>query len=133
MISRFVFINLPTKNVAAAREFYTKLGFDINKEYSNEQNVFIIISEKVQLILADEAFLRQLGEYREFAETSRVTEGSIAISVGSRKEVDELFDAAIAAGGKQFGDVVEEKEIGLYARAFADLDGHKVAINYMPM
>lgn len=124
---------MPTKNVAAAREFYTKLGFEINKTFSTEQNVFVMIAENVQLILAEGAFLRQLGEYREFADTSKVTEASLAISVGSRKEVDNLFDAAIAAGGKQFADTVEEKEIGLYARAFTDLDGHKVDINYMPV
>ena len=46
--------------------------------------------------------------------------------MSSRKEVDEIYSKAIAAGGKQFGDTVEEAEIGLYARAFTDLDGHKI-------
>lgn len=131
MIGSFVFVNLPTKDVAAAREFYTKLGFEINKEYSSEENVFVIIANNVQLILADEAFLRRLGEKREFADASKVTEGSVAISVGSREEVDKLFDAAIAAGGKQMGDATEEEEIGLYARAFADPDGHKIDVHHM--
>lgn len=133
MTSKFIFINLPTKNVAAAREFYTKIGFDINKMYSSEQNVFVVLAENVQLILADEAFMKSLGEYREFVDASKMTEGSVAISVGSRDEVNKLFDAAIAAGAKPFGDTVEEKEIGLYARAFSDLDGHKIDINYMPI
>lgn len=133
MISKFVFINMATKNVAAAREFYTELGFDINTMYSTEQNVFIIIAQNVQLILGSESFFKQLGEQREFADASKITEASVAISVSSREEVDELFDKAIAAGGKQFGDIVEEKEIGLYARAFSDLDGHKIDINYMPV
>lgn len=133
MISKFVFINVATKNVAAAREFYSKIGFEINTMYSTERNVFVIIAQNVQLILGDPAFFKELGEFREFADTSKVTEASVAMSVGSREEVDELFNAAIAAGGKPFGDVIEEKEIGLYARGFTDLDGHKIDINYMPV
>jgi predicted lactoylglutathione lyase len=132
MTGRFVFINLTTKNVAAAREFYTQLGFDINKVFSSEENVFVILSENVQLILAGEAFLKRLGEKREFADATKVTEGSVAIAMNSREEVDKLFDAAIAAGAKPAGDQ-EEEEIGLYARAFFDLDGHKIDVNYMPM
>lgn len=132
-MARFVFINLPTKSVAAAREFYSKLGFEINEQYSSKENVFVVISENVQLIIADEAFLKQQGEQREFADTSRVTEVSIAIMVDSREEVDKLFDAAIAAGGKQAGPTVEEAEINLYARIFTDLDGHRISLNHMPV
>lgn len=131
MTGKHIFINLPTKNVAAAREFYEKLGFEINKDFSNSQNVFVAIAENVQLILADEAFLREMGETRDFANASKVTEVSVVVSVGSRQEVDEVFEKAIAAGGKQAGETTEEAEIGLYARAFSDPDGHKVDINYM--
>lgn len=123
---------MATKNVAAAREFYSAVGFEINEMYSTENNVFINIAQNVQLILGTEAFFKQIGEKREFADTSKVTEASVAISVNSREEVDELFNKAIDAGGRQFGDTVEEKEIGLYARAFFDLDDHKIDVNYIP-
>ena len=132
MISKFIHINMTTKNVAAAREFYSDLGFAVNKDYSTEQNVFIALAENVNLILATEDFLKQLGETRDFVDAAKATEASLAISMNSREEVDKLFEAAIAAGGKQAGDTVEEKEIGLYARAFFDLDGHKIDINHMP-
>jgi predicted lactoylglutathione lyase len=133
MIGKFVFINFATKDVAAAREFYVSLGFEINTVFSTEQNVFVKIAPNVQLILGAKDFFKQLGEKREFADAWQVTEASVAISVSSREEVDELFTKAIAAGAKPFGDIVEEKEIGLYARAFSDLDGHKIDINYMPV
>lgn len=132
MTTKFVFINLSTKNVAAARTFYEQLGFGINKDFSSDENVFVILNENVQLILCHEDFLRRLGETREFADATKVTEGSVAISMESREQVDELYNAAIAAGAKPAGDQ-EEKEIGLYARAFFDLDGHKIDINYMPV
>jgi len=131
MKSNFVFINMATKDVAAAREFYSTLGFEINTAYSTENNVFIVIAQNVQLILGEEAFFKQIGESRDFVDATKMTEASIAMSAGSREEVDELFEKAIAAGATPFGDVIEEKEIGLYARAFSDLDGHKIDINYM--
>ena len=130
MTTKFIFINLSTKDVAAAREFYTQVGFDINKDYSSEENIFVILSKNVQLILCHEDFLRRLGEKREFADATKMTEGSVAVSVESREEVDKVYDAAIAAGAKPAGDQHEE-EIGLYARAFFDLDGHKIDINHM--
>jgi uncharacterized protein len=132
MKSKFVFINMATSNVAAAREFYDKLGFGINEDYSSDQGVFIVLGDNVQLILSTEAFLQQLGEQREFADASKVTEASLAISVGSREEVDQLVEAAINAGGKQVGGTPQKEETGPYARAFTDLDGHKIDVNHMP-
>lgn len=131
-MENFVFINLPTKNVAAAREFYSGIGYEINKEFSTDENVFVVITDKVQLILLSESFLRKQGEKREIADATKVTEVSVAISVESREKVDTLVDAALAAGGKDAG-TVEEKDFGLYARAFFDLDGHKIDINHMSM
>jgi predicted lactoylglutathione lyase len=132
MTGTFVFISMTTDDVTAARKFYKKLGFDINEAFSNDQNIFIIIAENVQLILGRKEFFKQLGEKRKFTDTATSTEASVAISVHTREEVDEVHDKAIEAGGKSFGDPVEEKEIGLYARSFFDLDGHKIDINYMP-
>ena len=131
MLGTFVFINMATDDIAAARDFYSKLGFKINETFSSEQNVFIIIAENVQLILARKEFFKQLGEQREFIDTTTLTEASIAISARSREEVDGIYTKAIKAGAKPCGETVEEKEIGLYARAFFDLDGHKIDINYM--
>lgn len=51
MIGTFVFINMATDDIAAARDFYTKLGFEINEMFSNDQNIFVIIAQNVQLIL----------------------------------------------------------------------------------
>lgn len=122
-----------TKDVAAARKFYSGIGFEINEAFSTDKNVFVSLSDTTQIILSSEEFLRSLGESREFADAWKTTEASLAVSMSSREEVDALFEAAIKAGGKPFGETVEEVEIGLYARAFSDLDGHKIDINYMPM
>lgn len=133
MTGTFVFINMATENVAKAREFYNIIGFQINDMFSTDENVFVVLSDSAQLILGKADFFKQLGEKRPFVDAHVQTEASIAIAAHSREEVDEIFDKAIAAGGTSFGDAKEEKEIGLYARAFFDLDNHKIDINYMPM
>ncbi|HEU5121815.1 MAG TPA: VOC family protein [Candidatus Saccharimonadales bacterium] len=131
-MENMVFINLPTKNVAAARDFYSGLGFKINEEFSSDDNVFVVLNDSTQLILLTEDFLRQHGEKREFADATKVMETSLAVTVGSREKVDTVADAALAAGGKDAGKT-EEPEMGIYARAFFDLDGHKIDINHMSM
>lgn len=126
-MSKSIFINVPVKNTAAAREFYTKTGFSINEAFSDAQNVVVVIDETISLMLVAEDFFKQ-SALRDVADTKTVREATFAIQVASREEVDKIVDAALAAGGKQEGETVEEKEIGMYSRGFSDLDGHKLDI-----
>jgi uncharacterized protein len=129
-MSRSIYINLPVKDVAAAREFYTRMGFKLNQAFSNDQNAVIIVDEHILLMLVAEGFFKQ-NVGRDVADTAKVSEVGLAIQVASRAEVDTLFDAAIAAGGKAAGETVEEAEIGMYSRGLTDLDGHRLDILYM--
>ncbi len=126
-MNKSVFINMATKDVAAARDFYSKLGFKVNEEYSNDQNVFVVVNDNVQLILADTVFFQQ-NQQREIADTTKVAEVGIAIEVSSREEVDKIVNVAVAAGGKLAGETIEEAEIGMYSRGLTDLGGHRLDI-----
>jgi uncharacterized protein len=90
------------------------MGFGITEQFSNDQNTVVIIDEGLMLMLV--------------ADTTKVSEVSLAIQVANREEVDKLFEAAIAAGGKQAGETVEEAENGMYSRGVTDLDVHKLDI-----
>ncbi len=126
-MNKSIYINLPTKSVAEAREFYTKLGFDINEAFSSDQSAVVTISDNILLMLVAKDFFKE-NSNREIADTSAAREVSLAIQVASREEVDKILDAVVAAGGKHEGETVEEKEIGMYSRGFSDLDGHKLDI-----
>lgn len=123
-MSKSIYINLPTKDVAAAREFYTKTGFSVNEEFSNDQNAMINIDERIILMLVAEDFFKQ-NTKREIADTKTVSEVGLAIEVGSREEVDKIVDAAIAAGATQEGTIDGD---GMYSRGLSDLDGHRFDI-----
>jgi len=118
---------VPVKDVAAAREFYPKMGFGINEQFSNDQNAVVIIDEGNMLMLVAEDFFKQ-NTGRDVADTTKVSEVSLAIQVANREEVDKMFETAIAASGKQAGETVEEAEYGMYSRGVTDLDGHKLDI-----
>jgi len=57
--------------------------------------------------------VRAVAAARDIADTKKVAEVSLAIHVANRKEVDKMFDAAIAAGGKKHGGTLEE--CGMYS------------------
>ena len=81
------------------------------------------------MILSEEAFVMLLVEdrFKDFArkpicDATRHTGGIFALTAASRAEVDELVDAALAAGGKPAGDPMDHGF--MYVRSFYDVDGH---------
>lgn len=81
------------------------------------------------MVLSDTIFVMLLTEprFKEFtkkdiADAAKTTEVILALSADSRAKVDELADAALAAGGSPAG---ETQEMGfMYGRSFQDPDGH---------
>nr|WP_254667933.1 VOC family protein [Streptomyces griseus] len=59
---------------------------------------------------------------KEIADAGRSTEVLIALSADSRAQVDEMADAALAAGGFPANDPMDEGF--MYGRSFQDPDHH---------
>jgi predicted lactoylglutathione lyase len=53
----------------------------------------------------------------------------VCVSAASRDGVDQLADAAIAAGGKPAKDAMDHGV--MYGRSFFDLDGHHWEVMWM--
>jgi predicted lactoylglutathione lyase len=123
-MSKSVFINLPVKDVAAARSFYEKAGFSINSEMSNDQNFVVVIDDNIMLMMVAHDFFKQ-NVKRDIADTATYAEVGIAIQVADEAEVNKIVEAAIAAGAVSQGEVSEEFMI---SRGFTDLDGHRLDI-----
>lgn len=65
----------------------------------------------------------------DIADTSKSREVLLCVSADSRAGVDELVDAALAAGGV---DWMPAQELGfMYGRSFRDLDGHVWEVSWM--
>lgn len=127
---RMIFVNLPVKDLDAAKEFYTALGFSINPDFTDETAACVVISEAIYVMLLTEPKFRQFIT-NEIADAHSSTEVLNALSVESREEADQMLRKALAAGGKEWKPVMEEGP--MYATTFQDLDGHVWETIYMDL
>ncbi len=121
-MSRMVFVNLPIKDVKRSIGFYNALGFKFDERFTNDMAAGLIIEEdhSYAMLLTREYFKTFIKT--EVADPTKVTQVLVALSCDSRAAVDEIVRKAVEAGGK---DAREPQDHGfMYARAFADPDGH---------
>ncbi|EYF04579.1 VOC family protein [Chondromyces apiculatus] len=126
--SRKLFLNLPVRDLKRSTEFFTKLGFKFNAQFTDENATCMIISEEAFAMLLTEKFFKTFTK-KEQCDTSRATEGMFALSCESREEVDAIVKTAIEAGGTH---AMEPQDHGfMYGWSFYDLDGHHWEVVWM--
>lgn len=117
-----IYVNLPVKDVQKTREFWTKLGFSVNEQFSDDKAVCIVMKEDhiYTMFLKEEFF--QTFTNRPFAKGD-TTQVLLAVGVDSREEVDRIINTALENGGSKYS---EPQDYGwMYQSAFADIDGHQ--------
>ena len=123
-----IFVNLPVKDLNRTVEFFTKLGFKFNPQFTDRNATCMIISEDIFVMLLVEDFFKTFTK-KEICNTSKNIETIIALSAESRENVDEMINKAIEAGGIE---PRKPRDHGwMYDRAFEDIDGHLWEIIYM--
>ena len=123
-----IFVNLPVKDLNRAVEFFTKLGFKFNPQFTDKNATCMIISEDIFVMLLVEEFFKTFTK-KEICNTSKNIEAIIALSAESRENVDEMINKAIEAGGIE---PRKPQDHGwMYDCAFEDIDGHLWEITYM--
>ena len=121
MPNRQMYLNLPVRNLARSMEFFRKLGFEFNPQFTDERAACVIFSADAYVMLLQDEFFRTF-TMRQIVDTTKYSEAITAFSCPSREAVDELADAAIAAGGTS---AMPPVDMGfMYSRSFYDLDGH---------
>ncbi|MFJ4837300.1 VOC family protein [Streptomyces sp. NPDC088746] len=118
---QMIFVNLPVKDLGTTKNFFSKLGFGFNPQFSDESTACLVISDTIFAMLISEPRFKDFTK-KEIADASRTTEVLLALSAESREKVDEMADAALAAGGSPAN---ETQDMGfMYGRSFQDPDGH---------
>ncbi|MGW2785741.1 VOC family protein [Streptomyces populi] len=128
MYQQMIFVNLPVSDVAASREFFTELGYTINPQFSTDDCACVVISDTIVAMLLSRQRYADFTK-KEIADATRTSEVLLCLSAESREKVDELVDAAIAAGGSGTGEAQDQGF--MYGRAFDDLDGHTWEVMWM--
>ncbi|MEJ7611081.1 MAG: VOC family protein [Ferruginibacter sp.] len=116
-----IFVNIPVKNLAASVDFFTKLGYTFNPQFTDENATCMIIGENIFVMLLVEKFFKTFTK-KEICDTTVSTESIICLSVESREKVDEMISNAIAAGGT--APNAKQEQGFMYTHGFTDLDGH---------
>jgi len=125
-----IFVNLPVKSLDTTVEFFTKLGFTFNPDFTDENATCMIIGENIFAMLLKENFFSTFTK-KPLADAKTTTEVINAFSLGSRQEVDDMIEKAIAAGAKQYKET--EDHGWMYGRNFEDPDGHQWEFFFMDM
>jgi uncharacterized protein len=121
-----IFVNLPVKDLEKTKEFWTKLGFTFNAQFTDENAAALELGENISAMLLTENFFKTFTK-KEIANNS--IEVINAISVESKEKVDEIVGKAMDAGGSE---PEEKKDYGwMYYRSFEDLDGHHWEVTFI--
>lgn len=123
-----VFINLPVNDLNRSKNFFKKLGFEFKQQFSNEQAACIILNNESYVMLLQEKFFQDFTK-NGIADTSQFTEVLLAISVGSKENVNSFLENAIKMGAREAREPQDNNY--MYGRSFHDLDGHIWEIFWM--
>jgi len=125
---RNIYVNLPVKDLKASIAFFTKLGFEFDPRFSDENATAMKIGGDNAVMLLAEEFFKTFTR-KDVADATATTEVIVAVTASSRDKVDEMVNAALAAGGKESLEPLEMP--GMYSWSFQDLDGHQWEVSYM--
>jgi uncharacterized protein len=125
---RQIYVNLPVRDLSRSMEFFSKLGFEFNRKFTDDKAACMVINQDAYVMLLGEPFFKTFTR-RELCNTGTHTEALFALSCPSRAEVDKMVERAIAGGGTH---ALEAKDHGfMYAWSFYDLDGHHWEVLWM--
>ena len=125
-----IFVNLPVQDLKKSVEFFTKVGFEFDANFTDESATCMIIGENIYaMLLVEDRFQSFIS--KKISNAADTTEVIVALSVDSREQVDAIVQAALDAGAKPSN---EPQDHGfMYGWSFQDLDDHLWEVSYMDL
>ena len=127
-MSTKIFVNLAVKDLERSEEFFKRLGFTFNPQFTDETAACMVIADDIYAMLLTHPKFKEFTK-KDVADAHKTTEVLTCLSFDSKEKVNEVVDGAIAAGGTE---AREPQDYGfMYGRSFNDLDGHIWEIIWM--
>ncbi|MEH2303438.1 MAG: VOC family protein [Nostoc sp.] len=98
-----IFVNLPVKDLNRSVEFFTKLGFSFNAQFTDETSTSMIVSDDIFVMLLTHEKFKTFTP-KEICDATKSTEVLVCLSSQSREEVDEMVRKAVTAGGTTYNE-----------------------------
>jgi uncharacterized protein len=123
-----IFVNLPVRDLNKSVEFFTKLGYQFNAQFTDETATCMIVGEHIFVMLLTHDKFKTFTP-KAICDATKSTEVLVCLSTGSRAKVNEMVGKAVAAGGTTYN---KPQDHGfMYGHGFQDLDGHIWELIYM--
>jgi len=127
-MAKQIFINLAVTDLNRSLEFYTKMGFGNNPQFSDDTAKCMVWSEEIFLMLLTHEKFASFAS-KPIADTKTGLAGLFSLSLESVDEVNRISEAALSAGGTE---PVELRDYGfMQQRTIEDFDGHTWELFYM--
>lgn len=127
-MSTKMFVNLPVHDLKQSIEFFTKLDFTFNPQFTDETANCMIVGEDIFVMLLTRDKFKTFTP-KAICDATKCTEVLVCLSCESREQVNEMVRKAVAAGGSTYN---EPQDHGfMYGHGFQDLDGHIWELIYM--
>jgi uncharacterized protein len=123
-----IFVNLPVRDLKKSMDFFDKLGFTFNAQFTDETAACMIIGEDIHVMLLSEKKFKTFTP-KQICDATKSTEVLVCLSSASRNEVNEMVRKAVAAGGTTYKE--PEDHGFMYGHGFQDLDGHIWELAFM--
>jgi len=125
---RKLFVNIPVSDLQRSIEFFTKLGFTFNPQFTDETATCMLVGEDAYFMLLTREKFEGFAS-KPVGDAHKETTAMFALTADSRQEVDALMKTVIEAGGRQAG---QPRDLGfMYNVSFYDLDGHEWEVFWM--
>ena len=123
-----MYLNLPVQDLGKSIEFFKKLGFTFNPQFTNANATCMIIEKNIYVMLLTEKFFQTFTK-KEIADAHKTVQGIIGITAATKNEVDSTLKKALFIGAKPANAPYDHG--WMYGASFEDLDGHIWEIFFM--
>ncbi|HEX6636548.1 MAG TPA: VOC family protein [Steroidobacteraceae bacterium] len=123
-----MFVNLPVKDLKRSVDFFTKVGYSFNPQFTDDNATCMIVGENLFVMLLTEPFFRGFTN-KAITDTTQATETLTCLACNSKEQVDELVAKARAAGAKV--PRTAQDHGFMYAHGYEDIDGHTWELVHM--
>lgn len=121
-MNKMIFVNLPVRDLQAATSFYLAIGGALNPQFSNDEASSIMFSDSIGVMLLTHQHYGQFTT-RQIGDARRDSQMLIALTAGSKDEVNATIEKGVAAGGR--ADPNPAQDLGfMYNRHIEDPDGY---------
>ncbi|MBL1230654.1 VOC family protein [Enterococcus sp. BWB1-3] len=132
-MATMVFVNFPVTDVQRSTEFYQKLGFTQNKDFSTEEASAMVWDDNFWIMLLNHDFYSKFINGKKIADTKTTSSVLTAFSLESAEAVKKFGETAKANGGDFYRVDMGIPEEQMYGLEVQDPDGNTLEPSWMAM